>query len=134
MATVRHRTSLIVVVATGVALAGCSSTPSVSPTGTYTATFIKGHLGPATAALTLNANGSFDFPAYRSPNGQLHLSGSWQESNGIVTMSCLTGVVCSAHPFHFTIKQLGKNLGSPSTLGTIRFGSKRLETWYAVRS
>ena len=71
--------------------------------------------------LTLTKTGHFNIPGY--------VKGTWSETNGTVTMD---GTYENGY-FVFTIRQMGKNLGSYYKQGKFSANGTPYGTWYALR-
>ena len=111
--TVRKRAS------TPVQAEGQRSTSS--PVGSYISAITQIRGSTFYSPLTLKASGAFAFK--HGP------SGTWTDTNGTVVMD---GQLNTA-PFVFTVKQVGRNLGSPARKGTATEGGYPFGNWYAVR-
>ena len=103
----------------GIGTAGAA--PAVaSPVGKYTATIVSGP-SSFTSPLTMNKIGTFRF------TGGPH--GTWTEATNVIHM---TGTYKTG-AYLFTVRQIGKNLGSVTKQGTITLNGSKFAKWYAVR-
>jgi hypothetical protein len=108
------------VVSTQVEAAGHGK--AISPVGKYISAVIPVRSGTIFyGPLTLKASGAFVFKG--GPKG------TWTDTNGAVIM---TGQLMAV-PFVFTVKQVGRNLGTPSRKGSATEGGHPFANWYAAR-
>ena len=93
---------------------------AVSPAGSYVISTTDSS-GSFRDPLTLTKTGHFNIPGY--------VKGTWSETGSTVTMD---GTYEGGF-FLFTIKQMGKNLGSYSKQGKYTANGTPYGTWYALR-
>jgi hypothetical protein len=108
--------------ATGVGLLGTAAGATTGPpaTGVYKGTF-SGEGSTVHDVLDMKANLTFTIS-----NGP---SGTWSETGTTVTMRGEE----SGTVYNFSIRQIGADLGSPASPGTIKVpGEGKIGLWYAV--
>jgi hypothetical protein len=131
--TVKHRIiqRVVVMAATAVVMFLIASkgadavvpvTRTVTPVGKYMAVIFPSGTGKAyETPLAVMNSGQFAFKD--GPKG------SWTEATGTISMEGKYDKVS----FDFKVKQIGKNLGSPSERGTITEGGYQFGKWSASR-